>query len=332
MTSNSPLTDVADGYPPQEPTALLALAEQYRHRNEREILELAAIPVELNADRLINLGLEPGSDPLLDRAFELQYPNVDPASLAGRSAEEIGGFVNGVKGKYFEVLVEDKLNAGESLGELQLESDQVAKLAQSPTQQGWDLEIFDRNGETVEHLQLKATESMSYVRTALSKNPNIRVAVPGEIDDSSDEILGTGISNAGLEETTEAQLTELSESQIEDTLQTAAEFGVDVIPLSSALVIVVVDGKRYISGQATLRETVRSGRNRLARATAYNTLGAALAATGLGLAAIPVVMGLWVAETRVSVQVRLGDNLAIRTGELNQLATRMIQDPESTDR
>ncbi len=295
------------------------LAEAYRRRNEREILELASIAGEVTLDDVTTLGLEPDANPQLLEAFRLQYPNVDPSSLLGRSAKELGGFANGVKGKYFEVLVRDELNAGETVGELKWEAGQVARLAESPTQPGWDLEIIDRHGETVEQIQLKATESMSYVREALEKYPDIRVAVPQDFDSSSPEIIGTGISHSQLKHVTERQLEELSEGAAANVLHTTAEFAVDVIPVGSMLVIGVFEGRRYLMGQATLRESMRRGAGQLPRATAYSGVGTVLATAGLGPAAIPVVMGLRAAESRISRQISLSDNLASRTAELERL-------------
>ena len=317
----SELAALADRYPQQDRAAVLALAERYRRRNEREILELAAIAADVSLDDVTTLSLEPDANPQLVQAFESQYPNVDPESLVGRSSEELDGFVNGVKGKYFEVLVRDKLNSGETLGELKLGPGQEAVLAQSPTQRGWDLEIIDHHGETVEQIQLKATESMSYVRDALEKYPDFRVAVPEELDSTSYEILGTGISESELEEATEEHIAELSEGVIANAFQTTAEFGVDVIPLGSMLFIGIIEGRRYLMGAATLRESMRRGGKRLGRTSAYSGIGTVLAATGLGLAAIPVVMGLRVAENRVAAQINLGDNLASRTAELGRLPT-----------
>ena len=69
-------------------------------------------------------------------------------------------------------------------------------------------------------------------------------------------------------------------------------------------------------GEASLRESMRRGVEKLPRATAYSAIGTVLSATGLGLAAIPVVMGLRTTETRISHRIRLGDNLAGRTAEL----------------
>ena len=306
-------------YPLGERGELFALAEQYRLRNEREALEIAGIAADVGADDLTNLGLEPESNPQLLEALRLQYPNVDPASLVGRSPEQIEGFVNGVKGKYFEVMVRDRLNAGETVGELQLEPGQVAWLADSPTQKGWDLKIVDQNGETVEQIQLKATESMSYVKDALERYPEIRVAVPEEVDSEPIGIIGTNISNSMLEATTEEQIAELSENDISNALDIAAEFAIDVIPITSALIIGVTEGRQYLMGRAALRDTMRSGGKRLGRASAYSAIGSTLSATGLGLAAIPVVMGMRVAESRVTARINLGDNLRSRTSELKEL-------------
>ena len=91
---------------------------------------------ELSVDWIIGLGLEPDLHRQILRAFELQYPNVNLHSLQGRSEDALQGFVYGVKGKYFEVLVEERLNAGETLGELKLLPGKVASIAGSPNQAG----------------------------------------------------------------------------------------------------------------------------------------------------------------------------------------------------
>ena len=318
----SELSALADPYLQQDRAAVLALAERYRRRNEREILELAAIASDIGLDEITTFGLELEANPQLQEAFKSQYPNVELDSLVGRSSEELEGFVNGVKGKYFEVLVKDRLNNERVLGELQLEPGQKARLAGSSTQQGWDLKIVDQHGETVEQIQAKATASMSPVRKALEENPEFRVAVPDNLDSTSSDVLGTDVSWDELNRTTEKHIEEFSEGQIENGVEAAAEFGVDMVPLGSMLFVGVIEGRRYLMGQATLRESMRRGGRQLRRPTVYSGIGTALATAGLGSAAIPLVMGLRVAESRVSAQVRLGDNLASRTSELEQLAPR----------
>ena len=102
------LKALAESYPLQEREALMALAQEYRSRNEREILEIAAIATDVSLESVLNLRLEPEANPQFLEAFRLQYPDVDIFSLSGSSDlyTDLSGLSNGVKGKYFEVLVQ----------------------------------------------------------------------------------------------------------------------------------------------------------------------------------------------------------------------------------
>ena len=174
MKAIDSLQRLAANYPSKERSNLADLASHYETRSQREVLEIAAIATDVSADSILNLGLEPENNPLIMEAFRLQYPNLDE-DLVGSSEDRLSGLANGIKGKYFELLVCDRLNNGESLGELRLGPGQVARLADSPTQEGWDLEIVEaEGGSLVEHIQLKATTSMGYVKSALDKNPDIQ--------------------------------------------------------------------------------------------------------------------------------------------------------------
>ena len=311
------LNRLADVYPPENHVELLDIAQQYRLRSEREVLEVAALASDVSFNSVTSLGLEPDANPQLLEAFELQYPRVNIESLRGQPEEFVQGYVNGVKGKYFEVLVRDGLNDGERLGELQLEPGQFAKLADSSTQAGWDLQIVNEDGSIAEAIQLKASESMSYVRSAFAKYPDIRVAAPSEIDDSADEIIGTDITHRDLSQETHAQLEELREGPIEDFLDSSSEAALDSFPIVSALVTGVIEGRNVLAGRSTIAEAIQRGARRVGKSAAYNALAAA---TGLGLAAV----GLRVIEGRVSARVAgrtaLGDRLAPRTEELRLLA------------
>ena len=314
------LRTLAESYPPQERDALFELAQKSRSREEREVLEVAAIAADVSLDDVINLPIEPEENPQILEAFRLQYPNVVSAgldSLRGASEERLDGLAKGVKGKYFEVLVRDRLKAGERLGELELQPGQTARLAESSTQPGWDLRIENADGSTDELLQLKATESMGYVKRALEEHPDIRVVVPSEIDDSSEEIVGAGISDEQLEGITDAQMNELAESGLKDLADNAAEEVVDSIPFVSMITTGVIEGRNVLTGRSTLRESLRRGARRTGRAAAYDAVGTALGFTGV---AIPVVVGLRFTEGRVTRLVALGDNLESRTLEIRRLA------------
>ena len=315
------LTSLSLSYPPAAREDLMDLANGYQRRSEGGILELAAMAADLSTHDIINLDLEPEPDPQVLEALErLYHPNPIPEDLGERSGESLGGLVSAVKGIYFEVLVRDRLNAGETVGELRLEPGQMARLAVKSNEPGWDLEIIDRNGE-VEQLQLKAHEAMGGICKALQEH-DFRVVVAEHIDSTPDEIIGTDVSLKDLTEHTKEQLSEFAEGTVENAVDVAAEAvetAWDIIPLGSGLLIGVTEGRRYLMGRATLQESIKSGGRRAARSTAYHALGAALSATGLGLAAMPVVMGLRAAETRITGQVNLADGLTARTAELNQL-------------
>ncbi len=311
------LKTLAESYPPQERDTLFELAQEYRSRDERGVLEVAAIAADVSLDDVVDLGREPEANPQILEAFTRQYPNSTLEDLRDQSPEQLRGWVNGVKGKYFEVLVRDRLNAGERVGELELQPGQTARLAESSMQPGWDLRIENVDGSTHELLQLKATESMGYVKRALEEHPDIRVVAPSEIDDSSEEIVGTGISDEQLEGITRVQIDELGEGRLEDLADQGAEAALDSIPFVSMVTTGVIEGRNVLTGRSTLRESLRRGARRTGRAAAYNVIGAVVGPTGVG---IPVVVGLRLTEARVTRLVALGDNLESRTLEIGRLA------------
>ena len=313
---NDEFRELAASYPHHDKKALFDLAQAYRTRGEREVLEVAAIAADIALDDVLDLGRKPDADPLLGEAFYRQYPNVDLESLAGASEERLDGLANGVKGKYFEMLVCDRLNAGERLGELRLDPGQTAHLAESSTQPGWDLRIENEDGSLDELLQLKATESMGYVKEALVEYPDIRVVVPSEVDAGADYVLGTDISNEQLDDFVEAQIGELADSAGDGLLDQAAETAFDAIPFASMIVTGVIEGGRYLTGRSTLRQAFRRGARRVGRAGVYNALGVILGPTGVG---VPVVMAMRVAEGRLTGRIDLADHLESRTLEIRRL-------------
>ena len=312
------LKAIAGSYPPASPGELLEMTLERRRRQESDVLELAALASELSVDSIIDLGLEPDLHPHILRAFQLQYPNVHLESLQGRSVDALQGFVNGVKGKYFEVLVEERLNSGEALGELKLLPDQIASIAGSPTQAGWDLQIADGNGEVLERIQLKATENMGYIKDALDKYPEVRIAAPAEIDGMADEIIQTDITNESIQNLTRGQVEELGESALADFLDQGAEFALDMVPILPAFMITATEGRAVISGSASLQMSLKRGAKRLGRATAYNALGMGLSAL-IGPAAMPTIMGVRIAEQRFGHQMAMGEFLRSKTEEIAAL-------------
>ena len=313
------LKDLAQSYPPQPRNALLELVGEYRARHEREIMEMAAMVSDVGVDAVLNLGLEPGSNPQLLEAFRLQYPRQSIGALRQATDEQLQGWAHGIKGKYFELLVAEKLNSGERIGDIKLLTGEVAKIAESPVQGGWDLAIVNRSGETVEEVQLKATDSLGYIKDAFEKYPAIRIIAPQELEDAAnlqDDLLSVNISNEYLEETVDEQISELSEDLITDILERSAEFAFDALPVMSAVVIGVSEGRQILMGRSTVEESLHRGTARLGRAAVYSVIGAGVATTGVGLISIPTVTALKVAEGRVRHRMAMGQHLAEKTRDI----------------
>ena len=313
------LQQLAEHYPTRDRASLADLARHYESRNQREILEIAGVAADVSVDSILNVGLDPESDPLIMEAFQLQYPNVDQESLLGASDERLSGLANGIKGKYFEVLVRDRLNDGESLGEPRLGPGQVARLADSPTQGGWDLEIVNiEDGSMVEQIQLKATTSMSYIKSALDNNPEIRVAVPSEVDGVRDEILRTDISDKDLAEAVNQQLGELSEDALTDMLDQSVEWAFDAIPIVSGVLVALTEGRLVLIGRSSLDDSLQRGARRLGKAAAFSTLGATLVALDAGILSVPTTTAARVAWARLTNRIASGEYLQVKTSEIRE--------------
>ena len=323
MNDCQSLRSLADHYSTTDETDLRGLATHYERRQQQEILDIALVAADVSTDSILNLGLEPETDPLIAEAFRLQYPGVNPVSLTGRSAEALEGFVNGIKGKYFEVLVADRLNNGVSLGELTLGSGQIAQIADSPTQAGWDLQIVNEDdGSTIEVLQLKASDSMGYVKSALIKSPDIRVVAPSEIDGVAEEILQTDISNSNLQEAAARYVGEWGEDTITDMLHQGAEWVFDAVPVIPAVLVAIAEGRSVLIGRSSIEEPLQLGARRTGKAATFSTLGATLAAFHTGLLPVPMTAGARIGWNRVANRIAMGEFLAIKTRQIRVLTAR----------
>ncbi len=116
----------------------------------------------------------------LELAFMEAYPNLAKnqtlrEAILQNENFELTSLVSGIKGKLFEIKYVEYLNAGNHLP-----MGYHARLADSPTQPKWDIQIVDDRGHVHEELQLKATDSLDYIQSALNKYPQIDVVVPEE--------------------------------------------------------------------------------------------------------------------------------------------------------
>ena len=163
-------------------------------------------------------------DPEVIRAFHLQYPHVGDLISFIRSHShddaELSGIVSGIKGKLFELEYVDWLNHGH------LPIGATAELAASPTQEGWDIAVRDSDGNVIEHLQLKATESLNYIKEAYSAHPEIDIVATREVFEHLD---GSGLEDhVAVSDFSNGNLTEHVQGQIE-AADITPEFGLPLV-------------------------------------------------------------------------------------------------------
>lgn len=243
--------------------------------------------------------------PQMEEAFNLAYPNVELSSLANRSPEEIEGFLAAWKGKYFEVLVRDNLNAGEWVGDIHLEPGQVAMLAEDATQPGWDLQILNSDGSVAGELQLKATESLSYVKEALERYPEIQVLTTDEVmapEELADRILSSGLSNESLEKTVAEPVAPLLDSPLEDLVE-------GILPGLPLLMIAVGETKKVMAGRKSVQVALGDGIERVVKTGLAMGAGKVVIMLGGGFYSLPATFLTRLGIDRYKIANLLGKKL-----------------------
>lgn len=250
---------------------------RYLRTNRESLLDVAVAA----ASAQISLGDGPQDvDPLLLRAIEDTNPSLTESNLFELQGDTLQGAVNTAKGKYFEYLVAERLNHGEQVGPLLLESGQRAVLAESMTQPGWDMRIVDEHGLVVDYLQLKATDSVGYIRSALERYPDIQILATGEVADSG-LVLDSGITDqellAHVERGVDAVDTSLAESFLDH-----------FHPLLPLAAMALYEGHRLSIGEQSMDEFRLALARRSQRTVVTQGIGAAVYAMGGGLFSLPV--------------------------------------------
>lgn len=163
----------------------------------------------------------------VQKAYEMAYPikaqvlNFDEA-VSKMNEEQLNGFISGIKGKLFEIRYTEYLNDGH------LPEGFSAAMSESATNPGWDIAILDSNGLVADQLQLKATESVEYVQTALRRYPDIPVVTTDEVYGEiamrgfADNVINSNIS--------EKELSSVVEKAIDEN-SLDLDMGLPVIPL-----------------------------------------------------------------------------------------------------
>ena len=238
-------------------SSLRKLALEYAKSRMVSILDAAAIGLAFDivfSEKTVDLDK---ITPEMRTAWSEAYPHVPIESLADRSHEELAGIINGWKGKLFEVEVENRLNNGEWVGDLHLEGDQVAMLADLPTQPGWDLRIVDPDGSVADVIQLKATDSVSYIHEALDHYKDTPILATHEVAQIMAD--GSAVMDSGI---LNEHLTNGVSSHISDATSGTLSDGVAIsLPIS---LILVTEAMHVLSGRKNIDQALSSGGDRLA--------------------------------------------------------------------
>lgn len=254
-------------------------------------------------------------DPLLLKAIHDTNPTLNEANLFALDGEALQGAVNTAKGKYFEYLVVDRLNQGQQVGPLLLEPGQQAVLAESMTQPGWDLRIVDEHRAAVEYLQLKATDSVAYIRSALERYPDIQIVATGEVADSG-LVLDSGITDhelrAHVEKGVDAADVSLTESFLDH-----------FHPLLPLAAMALYEGHRLWVGQQSMDGFTLALARRSQRIVVTQAIGAAVYAMDGGLLSFPAAIAGGLVFDRTINQAAIATSYHAHQGRL--LALRLLQ-------
>ena len=261
------------------------LLTRYQQYKNARALDLAAVA--------LSLGIQPESsdvmDPLALKALHDTNPNFDPSNVGSYSDQEWMGIVNSAKGKYFEYLVVEELNAGGTVGDLTLPDGYSAHLAPSMTQPGWDMRIVDDHGDMAELLQLKATESVGYLRDTLERYPDISILTTGEVASGlghNDMVLDSKMSEADLEHAINSTAVGMNHGYLD-------EFWDNFHPLMPLLVVVATQGYHVVMNKQDVSGAMEVAKARVARG---------MVASGVG-AFVKTLSGSWAVSALCAVTV-----------------------------
>jgi hypothetical protein len=223
--------------------------------------------------------------PQAHEAFRLAYPHLELASLSQMNPEQLQGVVSGWKGKLFEVLVRDRLNDGQWVGDLHLLHGQHAQLAHSAIQPGWDVKIIDPNGHIESVLQMKATQSLAYAKSALEHYPNIDVVTTHEAVSHGGHaisgLLDSGMSDHDLQHTLSSPLETLGDNGLLGLLH-------DVAPFIPFVLIATTEGRYLMMGKKSFETALEHAFQRAAKAGVAMAAGALVILLDGGLLSVPV--------------------------------------------
>lgn len=244
--------------------------------------------------------------PQMEEAFKLSFPNKELSDLGDMTSEQLEGVVNNWKGKYFEVLLRDELNAGEQIGSLVLEDGELVKLSENLNEPGWDLQILNADGTIAQEIQAKASENISYVKEALERY-DYDVITTSEISNFSERINTSNFADSTLETEISSPIEALFDSNAMNIIE-------EVAPALPFIIITVSEGRKVMVGKQTLQAGFQKSTSRGLKTGA--SMSAAYIAGVLFGGAIAVPVGI---ATKLSIdRFRNNSSIAEEMEETNR--------------
>jgi hypothetical protein len=263
---------------------LESLLAKYRQFRTSSVIDGAAAATALSIDQL-----KAGQiDPLAEKAIHATNPHFNP--WAWHDDAEWQAIVNSAKGKYFEYWTADQLNQGHAVGDLVLPSGYKAVVADSMNQPGWDLRIVDDHGHVQDYLQLKVTNSASYIHEALTRYPDIKILATSDV---ADHLANDHVAiDAGM---TEDHLRHVIDTGLDHHDSVLSGFWDHFHPVLPLVVIAGMQLHSVAVGKQAVRDAIEVANARGQRALVTTAVGALAKLLGLGWFSIPAALfaGYW---------------------------------------
>jgi hypothetical protein len=253
----------------------------------------------------------------LHEAYAAQYPvKSESTSLVeflrehADDPQALRGALNGIKGKYFEMRYAEHLNAGN------LPDGHTALLADSPTNAGWDIQVVDESGQTVEWINTKVNASLNVVQEHLDRYPGIDIVTTSE---AADQVIAAGID--GIE--VSAFWSNESLNEVADGAVTAVTDGLDGIlglPLLAIGFMSATAYRRLKAGQAPVEVARLLGKRLIVLGIAGGAASALVALSGEPIVGAPTAATVYLVVGRLTHLGSAADNVAGMRKELQHLA------------
>lgn len=276
---NPQTTFLKSTYDSYRNTDIKSLYDHYIKQREKALLDSIAAATAVNAIFYADYIDYDIITPQMEDAFSMSFPQLELSDLEKMDTAQLNGIISNWKGKLFEINIRDKLNAGELVGEIQLEEGQYAVVAESLTQTGWDLQILNADGSVAQELQAKATDSLSYINEAFEKYPDIDIVSTSEVAAFNNNLIDSNYSNEDLTNSVIDPVKSLFDTSTENFMET-------VFPVLPVLIIAGTEGRKCFLGKQTALEGLQTGVKRGTKTATAMGAGALLAWMDFGIFSI----------------------------------------------